>query len=629
LRKPSSSGTALATQAAFGAAFSLLLGVGVAAVLQTYAWEASVAWVTHTFEVINRLNEFAQETRDFGAARNSAGLAKLDWSASEIARLSSDNPTESSKSKALQNLVSRAKATDSNAGENSQILAIVADMRNEERRLLDIRMRRSHEIASFARTLFELACALSFLLTLLAAWRTRLANKHLQQDDKETSGREAHYRTVVENAGDLIFRTDKLGRFTFCNQTSLTTLLLTEQEVISRSYLKLIRVDRRRKVERFYMRQFSKRVLNTYCEFPVIDGHGRERWVGQNVQLLMENEEVTGFQGIAREITDRMRFENEMLRNHAFVERVAETTPGLLYVFDLEEQRNIYCNHEALTLLGREPKRFGDSAIDDLQGIFHPDDLPSIKTHHECLRFAHDREIRRIEYRVRHADGHWIWLASRDAPFERNAAGLVKRIVGIAQDISARKAAQEKLALQAKFDDLTGLINRQSFSAVLQRVLTRAEMAEYPVALCVFHIEDFRKISQRDGRKVSDAVLKRVGDFLRTELRSVDVTGRLGVDEFGFVLPETSGTDALEMARRLHCLLTTIRFAGAPGKPMFRIAAAFGVTESKPGMDARDLLEAADHVLYRARETKCGVLFLDLEHLPVPQSTLPAIAASA
>ena len=75
--------------------------------------------------------------------------------------------------------------------------------------------------------------------------------------------------------------------------------------------------------------------------------------------------------------------------------------------------------------------------------------MPAIQSHYEGLRHTLDGEVRRIEYRARHASGHWVWLASRDTPFERNAEGLVTRIVGIAQDITARKAAQEKLAYQA------------------------------------------------------------------------------------------------------------------------------------------------------------------------------------
>ncbi len=59
--------------------------------------------------------------------------------------------------------------------------------------------------------------------------------------------------------------------------------------MIGRSYLKLIRQDKRREAERFYLRQFLRKQKTTYPhEFPIVDGHGRERWLGQNAQLVLE-----------------------------------------------------------------------------------------------------------------------------------------------------------------------------------------------------------------------------------------------------------------------------------------------------------------------------------------------------
>lgn len=82
------------------------------------------------------------------------------------------------------------------------------------------------------------------------------------------AGKDEQYSRVVELAGDIIYRTDDHGRFTFCNQAALTVLHFSKAEVIGRSYLKLIRQDRRRAAERFYVRQFARQQKNTYYEFP-------------------------------------------------------------------------------------------------------------------------------------------------------------------------------------------------------------------------------------------------------------------------------------------------------------------------------------------------------------------------
>ena len=216
-----------------------------------------------------------------------------------------------------------------------------------------------------------------------------------------------------------------------------------------------------------------------------------ERWVGQNVQLVLESGKITGFQAIARDITDRKRTELELQKSRNFVERIAATTPGILYVYDLVEQRNVFSNREATVVLGYKLEDFRQ-----LEGwaknLYHPDDLAVINAHREGLRHAQDGEVRRLEYRARHADGHWVWLSGRETPFERGSDGLVRQIVGISQDITARKAAQEKLAHQANFDALTGLANRYHFWTRLQSALRRASIEQSETSICLFDVDHFK-----------------------------------------------------------------------------------------------------------------------------------------
>ena len=365
--------------------------------------------------------------------------------------------------------------------------------------------------------------------------------------EQKLTARDEQYRRVVELAGDIICRTDEQGRFTFCNQAALTSLHFSESEVIGRSWLKLIRQDKRRAAERFYIRQFARRQKNTYYELPLIDGHGRERWVGQSVQLVIEKDKITGFQAIAREITERKRAEFELQKSRKFVERIAATTPGILYVYDLVERRNVYSNREVITVLGYRPEEIRNTQDLD-RGFYHPDDQGMIEGHHEAMRNAQDGEIRRLEYRARHADGHWVWLSGRETPFERGPDGLVKQVVGISQDITARKAAQDKLAYQANYDALTGLSNRHYFWAGLQSLLRRASIERSVTALCLFDIDHFKDINDRFGHAAGDEVLEAIGNIVRAEVRSTDIAGRLGGDEFCFALPRAESNECARVA---------------------------------------------------------------------------------
>jgi diguanylate cyclase (GGDEF)-like protein len=234
------------------------------------------------------------------------------------------------------------------------------------------------------------------------------------------------------------------------------------------------------------------------------------------------------------------------------------------------------------------------------QSLFHPDDQGMIRAHREAMRHAADGEIRRLEYRARHSDGHWVWLSGRETAFERGPDGLVKQIVGISQDITARRATQDKLAYQASYDALTGLSNRRHFWTGLQAALGRAGIEHSRIAICLFDIDHFKNINDRFGHAAGDEVLEALGNLVRGVLRSTDIAGRLGGDEFCVALPRTDSNECARVAERIRERLCTMTFGMSSGAP-FTVTATFGVAESEPDVDAKELMEAADRALYRAK----------------------------
>jgi diguanylate cyclase (GGDEF)-like protein/PAS domain S-box-containing protein len=624
-------------KAGFGAGFALLLGLCIAAVVQTLQWEESSRAVANTNDAIDRIAELSFQSKDAddSARRFIANLDRLDLARSrealsqaneretELEGLIAGPPASSKAEASVRQLVeqqaaillpalaspkstsadstdvARALAAIDKAGLSSNLRAALLDLESEERLLLRSRTAMQRQTAGLSRVLFTFASVFSLALIVVAGWRMSTEQSKRGAAEKALAAKDEQYRRVVELAGDMIFRTDAQGRFTFCNQALLSLLHLSRQEVIGRSYLKFIRQEKRRTAERFYIRQFARKQRNSYYEFPIVDGHGHERWVGQNVQLVIEGSAITGFQAIARDITDRKRTEAALQKSRNFVERIAATTPGILYVYDLVERRNIFTNREIVEILGYKPEEL-EKAMSFAQMAFHPDDQAMINAHHEAMRRAQDGEVRRLEYRLRHAAGHWVWLSGRQTPFERGPDGLVKQVVGIAQDITTGKAAQERLAWQANYDALTGLSNRHHFWTSLQSALRRASIEHSGVALCIFDVDHFKETNDRYGHAAGDEVLEAIGTIVRGELRSVDVAGRLGGDEFCFALPRTDGNECARVAERIRERLCTMAF-GLTSGTAFSVSATFGVAEFEPHMDAKALTEAADRALYRAK----------------------------
>lgn len=136
-----------------------------------------------------------------------------------------------------------------------------------------------------------------------------------------------------------------------------------------------------------------------------------------------------------------------VLRAEVPVEVVARTVPDILYIFDAAKNRNAYTNRELTAVLGYTPaevRAMGDAVIATLM---HPDDagrMPAYVAERDALPFGAFAEV---EYRMRHRDGTWRWLHSRETVLERRQDGAVRRVFGVAQDITARVEAGERLRL--------------------------------------------------------------------------------------------------------------------------------------------------------------------------------------
>jgi PAS domain S-box-containing protein len=128
---------------------------------------------------------------------------------------------------------------------------------------------------------------------------------------------EARFRQIVENASDVIYRTDVHGCLSYVNPTAVRLMnFADERELIGKHYLDIAVPSARHKLQRFYDHQYLARTHNTYYEFPAMTHDGREVWLGQSVQLIVENDEVIGFQAVARDITSIKQAQEALSISH-------------------------------------------------------------------------------------------------------------------------------------------------------------------------------------------------------------------------------------------------------------------------------------------------------------------------
>jgi two-component system, cell cycle response regulator len=150
----------------------------------------------------------------------------------------------------------------------------------------------------------------------------------------------------------------------------------------------------------------------------------------------------------------------------------------------------------------------------------------------------------------------------------------------------------------ADLDALTGLHNRRYFHETLNREVARAHRYGRRLALVVFDLDDFKAINDRIGHLAGDSVLAEVAERVRSVVRSADVACRVGGDEFGIILPESTLTDAEQLSHRMQAAVAS-RPIGDAG--MLQLSA--GAAELRAEDDATRFFERADDALYRAKES--------------------------
>lgn len=125
---------------------------------------------------------------------------------------------------------------------------------------------------------------------------------------------EERYKQIVNAASEVIYRADASGHFSFCNPTAARMMKCREEDLIGRHYLELIPPDYQVAAAKFYGKQFLNKESCTYFEFPAVTSEGHQVWLGQSVQIITEGDQITGFQAVARDITERRSVQEELQR---------------------------------------------------------------------------------------------------------------------------------------------------------------------------------------------------------------------------------------------------------------------------------------------------------------------------
>ena len=248
------------------------------------------------------------------------------------------------------------------------------------------------------------------------------------------------YQAVFDASPNATFILDSLGQILNANRTAIYRYGYSREELLHMNVADLAAPDvKTRGPTKLGISPTSGEMYE--WKFRIKDGSELP------VEIFLEPIILNGEPVYLSRVYDISRskvLESELQNKQHLLERILNTEPGTVYIYDLIKQQNVYVNRHWFTTSGYSPEETQAMGAGLMQ-IFHPDDLRRIAASHDAWRTASDGDSRASEYRIRDKQGGWHWLTSNETPFTRDESGLVSQVLGIGHDITERKEAEQAL----------------------------------------------------------------------------------------------------------------------------------------------------------------------------------------
>jgi diguanylate cyclase len=174
------------------------------------------------------------------------------------------------------------------------------------------------------------------------------------------------------------------------------------------------------------------------------------------------------------------------------------------------------------------------------------------------------------------------------------------RVKQLQRDLREVSIKLEDIEEKARHDDLTGVYNRRALLVAMEESKQRANVTGEPLSICVIDLDLFKRYNDQFDHLTGDRVLQAFAQAVRDGLRSTDIFGRYGGEEFVQILPHTAEAGAILDAERLRNRISALDIPFA--RSMGPLTVSVGVAQYRPGETIIQTFARADEALYRAKQ---------------------------
>ncbi len=297
-----------------------------------------------------------------------------------------------------------------------------------------------------------------------------------------------------------------------------------------------------------------------------------------------------------QEIEHRKHLENVLQDSETRFRRLFETAQDGILILDVETGQIVEVNPFLIKMLNYSHEEFLGKKLWEVGAFIDVDRSKSAFTELQIKGY-----VRYEDLPLKTKDGRLI-----NVEFVSNvySVGHTKVIQCNIRDITERKKLEEKLKNLASHDELTGCVNFKSTMELLEKEILRSRRYQKKFSIIMIDIDDFKSKNDEYGHQVGNDVLVAFAMVIKKDLRSIDIVGRYGGEEFMVILPETDAQQALVVLERIRNSLEQTKITSVHLDNAKEVTLKFSAGIAAFPHNAQDLKEliwVADNALLQAK----------------------------